>query len=123
LFYSFVAAILLATISMHASAARNNESVASGADKYCIELTEFGLPAGYLNLRMIVSIEDASANEKQRLVFYKAVKSPVSDEILYVFSYGSWSDLYMVVVADPKQKSIRRRFLYGSLHYPCSKKS
>ena len=89
------------------------------SDAYCIELNGIGLPTGYLNLRMITSIEDASSREKERLKFYKAVKSPDSDEVLYIFHYGRWSDLYMVIATDSDQQHVRRRFTYGSLHYPC----
>ena len=91
--------------------------------KYCIELNGLGLPAGYLNLRKIIQIEDASAKEKDRLTFYKAVKAPNSDEILYVFFISGWDDIYKVIVLDSKQAVIRRKFTYGSLHYPCQKSS
>lgn len=95
------------------------EATTRDTDKYCIELNGIGLPAGYLNLRKIIAIEDTSASERKNLIFYKAVKSPISDEILYVFSISTVDDVYTVVVMDPKQEVVRRKFTYGSLHYPC----
>ena len=121
--YLMVAGLLIGVAQARADAPAATKSSGPQADGYCIELNGFGLPAGYLNLRKIISIEDASASEKHRLTFYKAVKSPNSDEILYVFSIGGWDDIYTVVALDAKQQVIRRRFPYGSLHYPCPKRS
>ena len=114
---------LLLSFAAATVVASNGTEAPGPPSKYCIELNGFGLPAGYLNLRLIVALEDASATQKVRLKFYKAVKSPNSDEILYVFSMGDWDDVYKVAAIDPEQNQVRRIFTYGSLHYPCPKDS
>ena len=86
----------------------------------CIELNVLGEKKEKLNSRLIQAAIDDAKDSKFPLSFHKAVASPDSDDLLYVFDSSRITDTYWVYVVDKDQTKIIGKFVYGSLYYPCS---
>ena len=83
----------------------------------CVDLNSPEVPASKTLTQS--ALADSAAAGKE-ISFYKALPSRKGGEVYYVFNFGNVSDLYIVYVANASQTILARKFMYGSLHYPCA---
>jgi len=84
--------------------------------KLCIDLTLRGVEANKVLEHSAVTDSRSSGKD---ISFYKALPVSKGGEIYYVFYFENYSDVYIVYVANKSQTALVRKFMYGTLNYPC----
>jgi hypothetical protein len=97
------------------------EEFDAGSPTSCIKLWDQGIPKSSLNSQLLDQAGAFKGPLQRPLTFFKALKSPVSDEILYIYLPKGITDTFVVFVVDKRQERVLRRSVYWSMYYPCPK--